>query len=261
MNTLTWFGQASFVIEAQQTRIAIDPFFSQIEGRRGKAHPIDDLGDVQAVLITHEHLDHWDVPTIKRLRTNLPSLQVVLPAPLGDLARQAGFSGSEITLAHPGQRVSIGGLHVVPVLSSHAVHVQDGYGFGDPAGRFLGYCVTVGSAVLYHSGDTILYSGLSETLRKLKVQWVLLPINGRNFYREQHDIVGNLDAEEAVRLAEEIDAEAMVPMHYDAFTGNLADPSAVLYWTLQRQTRFTVLVPAYGIPIPLPERVNNKLIG
>ncbi|MFN3337820.1 MAG: MBL fold metallo-hydrolase, partial [Thermomicrobium sp.] len=62
---------------------------------------------------------------------------------------------------------------------------------------FCGYVVALGGVRLYHAGDTIVYDKLGETVGALEPQVALLPINGRDWYREREDIVGNLDIREA----------------------------------------------------------------
>ena len=57
----------------------------------------------------------------------------------------------------------------------------------------------------------------------------LLPINGRDFYREtDFDIVGNMDHREAARLANELGVELMVPMHWEMFASNRGYPGDLL---------------------------------
>ncbi len=50
---------------------------------------------------------------------------------------------------------------------------------------------------VYHAGDTIAYDDMVERLRALRVDVALLPINGRDHFREAQDVVGNLTPREA----------------------------------------------------------------
>ena len=69
--------------------------------------------------------------------------------------------------------------------------------------RYLGYVVELGGVRVYHAGDCIPYAGQAERLRALRPHLALLPINGRDFFREpEHNIVGNMDFREAARLAQ-----------------------------------------------------------
>ncbi len=74
---------------------------------------------------------------------------------------------------------------------------------------------------LYHSGDTVMYAGYVETLRALpKPDVALLPINGRDWFREQQQLVGNFHPVEAVQLTELMGWELLIPLHNDLFAGN-----------------------------------------
>jgi len=105
--------------------------------------------------------------------------------------------------------------------------VADAYTHGLPGDgdqvRYLGYVVETPDGRLYHAGDTLRWDGLAELLRGHRVDVALLPINGRDSQREAQDVVGNLDAGEALALARDAGAGTVVPMHYDLMEGNLGD--------------------------------------
>jgi L-ascorbate metabolism protein UlaG (beta-lactamase superfamily) len=103
--------------------------------------------------------------------------------------------------------------------------------------------VSAGGVRVYHAGDTILFDGLVERLRELRIDLALVPINGRDDEREAQGIVGNMDAHEAARLASDIDADAVVPIHWDMFAGNPGDPAAFV-----AAARTTVIVPLHVRP-------------
>lgn len=89
---------------------------------------------------------------------------------------------------------------------------------------YLGYVLRDGHVTLYHAGDTIPYHGLVEALAPLAIDLALLPINGRDYFRQQRGIAGNLDAREAAELALLLGVETVIPMHYGMFAGNTASP-------------------------------------
>jgi L-ascorbate metabolism protein UlaG (beta-lactamase superfamily) len=90
------------------------------------------------------------------------------------------------------------------------------------APEFVGFVVNVGPFRIYHSGDTVLFPGIEERLRPFAVDLALLPINGRAPERRG---AGNLDGNEAARLAHAIDARWVVPCHYEMFEFNTASPA------------------------------------
>ena len=65
-----------------------------------------------------------------------------------------------------------------------------------------------------------MYEGLIESLKKFDINIAFLPINGRDYFRNNADIIGNFNCEEAVLLAKEIGAKMLVPMHHDLYEVN-----------------------------------------
>ena len=54
---------------------------------------------------------------------------------------------------------------------------------------------------------------------------MMVPINGRSFYKLRDDIIGNMTIEEAVILAKECHADMLIPMHYDLYDVNCVNPA------------------------------------
>ena len=214
---LTWLGQASLLVEAPGARLLIDPFFSEHEARTYPPLPIDAFGArIDRVLVTHEHLDHLDPASLRGVAERSPGVGVIAPEPLGDMVEGLPFEG-----VRPGDRRELPGggtVRVVPAI--HAVHVRDGYSEGGDPPRFVGYVVEVGGVSIYHAGDTILDDRVLAGLDGVQVDVALLPVNGRDFAREQQDIVGNLDPRDAVALAVHCGASVLIPIHWDLFAGN-----------------------------------------
>jgi len=229
---LTWLGQAGFVLLAGPTRILIDPFTGAHALRRFAPPPLEEIAcDVDWLLITHEHLDHLDPDFLPVVVERSPGVQIVVPSPLAELAAQ--MSGRDrLHLVQPGDSLRLSedaALEVMPAY--HAVDVGQAYGdgsTGDRTARFVGYLLQFDKLSVYHSGDTLVTTDLLEHLASRTVDVALLPINGRDYFRERAGLVGNMGVREAVGLAAQIGASTLVPMHWDLFTGNTERPGAVL---------------------------------
>jgi L-ascorbate 6-phosphate lactonase len=225
---LTWIGQAGFLVSTPATRLAIDPFLSGHPDRRYPS-PVGpgDLAGTELVLATHQHLDHLDAPAVAALLELDDRARVVVPAPAAADAAAAGLPPGRLVAARPGQPIAAGDVTVHPVPALHGVHVADAYTFGLPTDgdqvRYLGYVLETPDGRLYHAGDTVRWDGQAELLRRHQVEVALLPINGRDAEREARDLVGNLDAGEALALARDAGVGTVVPMHYDLMEGNLGD--------------------------------------
>jgi L-ascorbate metabolism protein UlaG (beta-lactamase superfamily) len=85
----------------------------------------------------------------------------------------------------------------------------------------MGYVVQFGKWSIYHSGDTLWYDGMVETLKPFRLDIALLPINGND---PRRGVAGNLSAREAAQLGKQVGARLVIPHHYDMFAFNTADP-------------------------------------
>src|SRR5205823_1840433 len=153
---------------------------------------------------------------------------LVVPEPIAAEAIALGIPRERVVGAQPDRSIEAAGVRVQPVPARHGVDVADAYTFGEQLSdglvRYLGYVVELGGVRLYHAGDTIPYPGQIERLRALRPQLALLPINGRDFFRERQNLVGNMDAREAAQTAAAIGVQALVPIHWEMFPGNRGCP-------------------------------------
>jgi hypothetical protein len=88
--------------------------------------------------------------------------------------------------------------------------------------------------VRFHSGDTVMWRGLAEDLRAARVDTCLLPINGRDWLREEAGLVGNLTVRESADLAAACGAEVRIPVHFDGVVGNTGSPGGAGRLRLER---------------------------
>ncbi len=251
---LWWLGQSGFRLRdlAKGTLVFVDPFLSPHEERAWPA-PLTphELAQADLILCSHEHLDHFDRPALAAAAEAGGRFTLIVPRPLVDEARALGIPDHRILGAQPGQPLTAAGVQVHPVPACHGVHMADAYSFGKEMSnglvRFLGYVIDLGGVRVYHAGDTIPYEGQVERLRRLQPHLALLPINGRDFFREtERDLVGNMNPREAAHLASDIGAEVLVPMHWEMFNHNRGFPRDVVAYVEAYLPHLTVLVFGRG---------------
>ncbi len=252
---LWWIGQSGFRLRGAGTgagkglTLFVDPYLSPHKGRTWEP-PIgpDALAHADAVLCTHEHIDHFDQPAIKAANeVQGAAFKVIVPEPIVDQVLALGVPRERVIGAQPGQDILIAGAHVHPVPAKHGVTMKDAYSFGKELShglvRFLGYVVDIAGVRAYHACDTIPYEGQIDTLKALRPHLALLPINGRDFFREtDEDLVGNMEPGEAVHVAHAIGAQALVPMHWELFPFNRGFPRDVAFHIAQYAPELTLLM-------------------
>jgi L-ascorbate 6-phosphate lactonase len=227
---LTWLGQAGFLLQAAGHKVIIDPFISPHPKRLWQFPETELIWDVDVALVTHEHIDHLDVGYLARLVERRPQLKVVLPAPLVELVTDL-VPLEQISGVQPGAHIDLGGLTIEVVPAIHSLNLADGFSDGsDGTGlaRFAGYIIRTPSRSLYHSGDTIVTDELLSAVGNKAIDIALLPINGRDYFREEHGLIGNLSVREAVQFAVRIGATVLVPTHWDGFAGNTERPASAV---------------------------------
>ena len=244
---LWWLGQSGFLIQWQGQYLLMDPYLSDSlthkYARTEKPHTrmselvIDParLNFIDVVTSSHNHTDHLDAETLRPLFRVNPELTFVIPEANREfVAERVALDPARPLGLNDGEQTSVAAFTIHAVPAAHETVERD----ADGHCRFLGYVVQFGPYTLYHSGDTMWYDGIVEALAPFDIDVALLPINGR---APERKVAGNLNAEEAVRLAQEIKARLAIPCHYDMFTFNTADPGGFIRAAEAQQQAYCVL--------------------
>src|SRR5207244_861192 len=147
---ITWVGHATVLLELAGTRILTDPVLRPRLGHlvRHAPAPAPDVADgLDAVLLSHLHLDHADTRSLRRIDRSVP---VVAPRGAGALLRRLGFG--TVHELEPGERVALRALTVTAV---RALHDGRRHPLAADTGA-LGFVVSGGHRV-YFAGDTEVY--------------------------------------------------------------------------------------------------------
>lgn len=227
---LWYLGQEGFLIKTREDILAIDPYLTDSIDRmnaetpgfvRNYAEPLtpEECSLARMVLCTHDHQDHLDPDTIRRIdsKTNLFGA----PAPVVGALEACGIEESRIIPLKHLEKIDFQGGCLIPVAAAHdTLHLEkDGY-------RELSFLFRFDNGItFFHGGDLVLYPGLEKLIAGYRPNIVMLPINGRCAYREQAGIVGNLSFTEALDFAERVGAEMIIPMHYDLYPANDENPA------------------------------------
>ena len=225
-----WLGQSGFLIRHGGSFLLLDPYLSDSLTSKyagtDKPHTRmterviapERLTDIAVVTSSHNHTDHLDAETLRPLLAANPGAQFVIPEANRDfVAQRVGCETGFPIGVNDAQTVVVAGWQFTGLASAHNERETDAAG----RHRYLGYIIKRGPWTLYHSGDTLLYPGLADTLAEHQIDVAFLPINGNKPVRR---VAGNLDGREAAQLAHDIGAGLVIPHHFEMFEFNTADP-------------------------------------
>jgi L-ascorbate metabolism protein UlaG (beta-lactamase superfamily) len=204
MATLTWHGHACFVVESSDGRVIFDPFLTG--NPKAEVKP-ENVGQVDAVLVSHGHGDHFGdtVAIAKQHRAT-----VVAAFEIAAWCEQQGCE------AHP---MACGGAHEFPFGWVKLVPAAHGSLF-EPEPRHstnpVGILYRAEEKLVYHMGDTALTADVRLLGELHRVDLLLCPI-GDNY---------TMGPEDALLAVDWIQPRLVVPMHYGTWEVIGQDPQA-----------------------------------
>jgi L-ascorbate metabolism protein UlaG (beta-lactamase superfamily) len=247
--SISYLGHETFLFGLDGVRLLTDPVLRmrfEILRRHAPSPDPQVVREVDAVLISHLHLDHVNPTSLRMIPKTTPVL-----VPPGARAILRRYHLADVRELAPGQSVHLDG---VTVTATPALHTGKRY----PWGRFaeaVGYTIQ-GSQKIYFAGDTGYFDGLADLAGDLDV--ALLPIWGWGL-RLPDDHLSPETAAQALRL---LRPRLAIPMHWGTFlplgvfrfyAHNLTDPPAAFVQyarELAPETRTVVIRPGDTIVVP-----------
>jgi L-ascorbate metabolism protein UlaG (beta-lactamase superfamily) len=255
---LTWLGHASVLASLGGASLLIDPVLGRRVARVIRRHGAPPLGAdrlprLSCVLISHNHYDHLDLATLRRLPREVPA---VLPRGLGRwLGRRHRRPIVELDWW---QSVAIEGLTITLVPARH----WSRRGAFD-LNRVLwgGFVIEGSGGALYHAGDSAWFEGFAEIGTRFPgLLAALLPIGAYEpawFMGRNH-----LNPEQAGEAFLACGARTLVPIHWGSFQLTdeaLCEPVERLraWWEASRPAGRRLAVLAVGETLPLDEEAES----
>lgn len=212
---MTWLGHATAVADLGKARVLFDPLL------RGRARS---AGKVDAVLVTHSHVDHLNRWTLKAIDRACHLL-----VPKGALHIVADLGFEKLTELDVGDQVEVGGVEITAVPTRHD-HGRWRKGDSPVA---LGYVVSSGGATLHHAGDVDFsdHAVFDDIGKRFSIDAALLPIGGMLpvwWYRWRRRAVDrgvHIDPDCALDIYERLGAKALVPVHWGTVNLRFGPPS------------------------------------
>ncbi len=197
---IRWIGQSGYILSDGNKTIVIDPYLSdavnRVAGRKRMVEAPFKANELKcdAVICTHNHLDHVDIDAIPDMDKNIA---FYAPEDCEKTLKDCGVI--KCNTFDEGDSYKIGEFEITAVFANHTVAA-------------VGVIVRHRGNTLYFSGDTY----YDEKLKELKnIDIMFICINGK---------LGNMDVHDAIKLTKEINPEIAVPNHYGMFESNTENP-------------------------------------
>ena len=202
MARIEYVGHATVLVDLDGVRLLTDPLLRNRVAHLRRTGPVSTRAQrgIDAVLVSHAHYDHLDLPSLEKLGKKLP---VVVPRGLGGLLRKRRFES--VLDVEVGETFSIGSLQIRAV---HADHDGSRGPFGASADP-VGYVIS-GSKSVYFAGDTDLFDGMAELG---PVDVALVPIWGWGPGLGG----GHLDPKGAAEAVARIKPGLAIPIHWGTY--------------------------------------------
>ncbi|MGN0451016.1 MAG: MBL fold metallo-hydrolase [Acutalibacteraceae bacterium] len=199
---IRFLGQSGYILKSGNTEVIIDPYLSDSVNRvanRPRTLPVpinpkDIICD--AVICTHNHLDHLDPDTV----SEIPHNQYFITTNEG-VAELKKLGRENAAALNVGDSIKVGDFQITAVFADHTVEA-------------FGLIVKAENETLYFSGDTLFNEKLFQ-ISEYAPDITFICINGR---------LGNMNVDEALVTAKKIGAKINIPNHYDMFESNSENP-------------------------------------
>lgn len=232
---IQWLGQAGFLVKTfGGTVVAIDPYLTySVEKKLGPGFkrlvpPLLEPREVNVdlLLITHHHEDHFDVETVPVIMSS-SSVEMICCPVSAEMAIKLGVPKERVHAVKVGDEIIFKDLKITAVFSDH----------GELAPLAVGFTVEEGRKRIYISGDTAYVPEKIIPSLPGPIDIMIVPINGE---------YGNLNGKEAANLALDINPSMVIPCHFWTFALHRGDPQMFIDELERRETNSKPYVMEHG---------------
>ncbi|MBT8453275.1 MAG: MBL fold metallo-hydrolase [Deltaproteobacteria bacterium] len=218
--TVTWIGHATLLVQMGHLTFLTDPIWSDRASPVSFAGPkrivepgvaIGDLPPIDFVVVSHNHYDHLDLPSLVTLSERDPNTRFYVPLENGDLLRENGIDNVEEL--DWGQHAEHEGVRVYCLPAQH----WSKRGIGDDREALWSSWAVVGAErKFFFAGDTGYFDGFTRIAKALgPFDLAAVPIGA--YEPTEMMKASHMNPEEAVQAAIDLRARAAVAMHYGTF--------------------------------------------
>ncbi|WP_438445075.1 MBL fold metallo-hydrolase [Gorillibacterium sp. sgz5001074] len=219
-DSLTWFGHSAFLLTLDQKKLLIDPMLGPVASpvsfvgskrySKDLLPIIDEMPRIDAVLITHDHYDHLDYPSIRKLKDKVGHFFV--PCGVGTHLIRWGVAEEAITELHWWEEVQFQGLTIALTPSQHF----SGRGPANRDTTLWGGWVILGSSTRFYTSGDGGYGAHFQEIGEKYGPFDIALIEGGQYDRRWSWV--HMTPEEAVQAHADVRGNTMMLIHWGAFT-------------------------------------------
>lgn len=198
---VTWIGQGGLLFEHNEHKIMLDPYLPNSvekinQNNFRRAYINEDLFglDLDIMIFTHNHLDHYDPETVEKFITPNSNLEVLCPESVWKDVKKFGGNNNYI-MFNRHTVWSKFGLKFTAVKAEHS----------DCSA--IGVIIDDGEKKYYVTGDTLYNTEIFDDIPN-DVYALFMPVNG---------VGNNMNIEDAKNFALRVNARHTIPMHFGMF--------------------------------------------
>lgn len=219
---IVWFGHSSYFIQADGRKILVDPVFSgnasPLPGttksfRGSDAYTVDDMPEIDYLVITHDHWDHLDYPTVKKLRTKVKT--VITSLGVGAHLERWGYAPDKIQEGDWHDELLLDSGFKVNV--TPARHFS-GRSFKRNGALWASFILTTPTKKIFLGGDSGYDTHFAEIGEKYGPFDLAILENGQYNKSWKHI---HMMPEEMVQAAKDLNTNVLMPVHWSKFSLSL----------------------------------------
>jgi L-ascorbate metabolism protein UlaG (beta-lactamase superfamily) len=246
---ITWYGHASALVEIEGHRLLFDPVWgdrcspSHLVGPR-RLHPVplglDELPRLDAVVISHDHYDHLDMPTIVEL-VRLQAMPFIVPLGVGAHLERWGVPADRIVELDWDEDTMVGRVRLTATAARHF----SGRSFTRDNTLWASWVVAGPTRKLFYTGDTGYFDGFAR-IGAVHGPFDAALVQCGAYGEGWPDI--HMTPEDAVRAHVDVHGGLLVPVHWCTFVLALHDWSepAERLWREAKEREVPVAFPRPG---------------
>jgi L-ascorbate metabolism protein UlaG (beta-lactamase superfamily) len=252
--TVIWFGHSSFLLKAGTANILVDPSFSGFAGpfkgaikafRGSNVYDEQDMPVIDALVISHDHYDHLDYLTVKRLRKKIR--RVIVPIGVGSHFRYWGFPAHMITELNWNDSVKLTNSITITATSAHH---RSNRTFEQKKTLWASYVIRAEGYKIFYSGD----SGYSDHFKTIGQQYgpfdlAMMECGQYNLKWPQ----SHMFPRQSVQAAVDIGATMTIPVHWGKYaeSEHAWNEPVNLFKKAADSLNVPVTVPFIGLPFTI----------